>query len=371
MTVHCQDCSLFLRRRQRSEQYFTSSQQSAHFLRQVKGRPQTGHNLVGKSDLERWRAMLSYLSCLFSTTSISLSRLEKVLDEALAQVRIILVEPAGALNVGSVARILKNMGLQQLVLVNPQCDPRGSEAQKMAVHAVDILETAIVVETLPEALSGCQRAIATTARQRSLETPLEHPRHALGWLLETPSALIFGPEDRGLSNEELNYAQRFVRIPSSSAYPALNLAQAVAVCCYELSQLASRSQTVPPAISSEVSPPSEASLDRLEGFYEHFETLLLNIGYLYPHTAASRMEKFRRLFNRAHLSQTEVDMLRGILSQMEWALNSAEQSGAVDDTLIACNHPVADTLCNSPNSSVVEQPATRRESESPSSETSI
>ncbi len=326
-------------------------------MRQVKGRPQTGHNLEGKSDLERWRAMLSYLSCLLSTTSISLSRLEKVLDEALAQVRIILVEPAGALNVGSVARILKNMGLQQLVLVNPQCDPRCQDAQKMAVHGVDILESAIQVETLPEALSGCQRAIATTARERSLETPLEHPRDALGWLLETPGALIFGPEDRGLSNEELNYAQRFVRIPSSSVYPALNLAQAVAVCCYELFQLANANPKVsPPVVSSPIRTGSEATLERLEGFYNQLETLLLNIGYLYSHTATSRMEKFRRLFNRAQLSQTEVDMLRGILSQMEWALNSAQQSGTVDDTLIGASDTVADLQSDDPDSSAVSDP---------------
>ncbi|MGB3188964.1 MAG: RNA methyltransferase [Limnoraphis sp.] len=298
-----------------------------------------------------------------------------MLDEALAQVRIILVEPAGALNVGSVARILKNMGLQQLVFVNPQCDPQCEEAQRMAVHAADLLETATITATLPEALTGCQRAIATTARERSLETPLEHPRHGLGWLLETPSALIFGPEDRGLSNEELKFAQRFVRIPSSSAYPALNLAQAVAVCCYELSQLANVNPNISAedlsasVSSSQISDPaSSAPLERLEGFYEHLETLLLNIGYLYPHTAASRMEKFRRLFNRADLSQTEVNMLRGILSQMEWALNSAQQSGTVDDTLIACNHAVTDVSCDSQSSALSDRVALTQETDSPSVE---
>ncbi|MEL7038253.1 MAG: RNA methyltransferase [Cyanobacteria bacterium J06592_8] len=269
-----------------------------------------------------------------------------VSDEQSANIRIILVEPAGALNIGSVARILKNMGLQQLVLVNPQCDFRGEEAYRMAVHAADLLDSAIVTANLPEALSGCQRAIATTARERSGQTPLEDPRHALGWLLETPSALIFGPEDRGLSNEELYHAQRFVRIPSSSAYPALNLAQAVAVCCYELFRLASR-EGVTQNLSESAVPaqiPLEASIERLEGFYEHLETLLLDVGYLYPHTAASRMEKFRRLFNRAHLSQTEVDMLRGILSQVRWALNSAQQSRTVNDTLIASSGSVVDRL---------------------------
>jgi len=157
-----------------------------------------------------------------------------MLETASANIRIILVEPAGPLNVGSVARVMKNMGLHQLVLVNPQCDYLGEEARLMAVRAADILENARVVESLPEALVGCTRAIATTGDDRSLPTQLEQPADALPWLLEAPSALIFGREDCGLTNAELNYAQRLIRIPSSDAYTSLNLAQAVAVCCYEL-----------------------------------------------------------------------------------------------------------------------------------------
>ena len=252
----------------------------------------------------------------------------------LDNVKIILVEPAGPLNVGSVARVMKNMGLHQLVLVNPQCDPLGIEAQQMAVHGRDILEAAQQVPTLPDALKGCQRAIATTARTRALPTPLEHPRTALPWLLEPgiTSALIFGREDRGLSNIELNYAQRFVGIPSSSEYPSLNLAQAVAICCYELYQstqsLPSNIETphlFPPAQTGETAP-SEV----LEGYYQHLETVLLKIGYLYPHTAQARMEKFRRLLNRATPTTEEAAMLRGILRQMEWALKSLPKSDEGD-----------------------------------------
>ena len=240
-------------------------------------------------------------------------------EQALAEIRIVLVEPHGPLNVGAIARIMKNMGLQQLVLVNPQCDPLSLEAQQMAVHAFDILQAAQIVETLPAALQGCTRAIATTARPRTLGTQLEQPDEALPWLVSAPrqaAALIFGPEYRGLSNEELNYAQRFVRISSSPAYPSLNLAQAVAICCYELAKFAqSDNGTHPEGITTDY-----ASLEVLEGFYQQLEQLLLKIGYLYPHTAASRMEKFRQLFNRAQMENSEVAMLRGILTQMEWAL---------------------------------------------------
>ncbi|MDJ0556679.1 MAG: RNA methyltransferase [Microcoleaceae cyanobacterium MO_207.B10] len=241
----------------------------------------------------------------------------------LSQIKIVLVEPAGPLNVGSVARIMKNMGLSHLVLVNPQCDPLGDEARKMAVHAAEILEAATIVQTLPEALEGCQRAIATTSLDRSLPTNLEDPRHSLPWLVGYQAALIFGREDRGLTNVELNYAQRFVRIPSDDAYPSLNLAQAVAICCYELSQVQSMECSEAEAKGQESLPTSdsEAPLDILEAYYQQLEALLLEIGYLYPHTASSRMEKFRRLFNRAYPSTQEVGMLRGIIRQMNWALS--------------------------------------------------
>jgi tRNA/rRNA methyltransferase len=242
-------------------------------------------------------------------------------------VRIVLVEPAGALNVGSVARVMKNMGLSRLVLVKPQCDRLSDEARLMAVHAADVLEAAEEVATLPEALQGCQKAIATTGRDRSLtpQFPLEPPAIALPWLLTdaTDAALIFGREDRGLTNEELHYAQRLIRIPSSDVYPSLNLAQAVAICCYELRQSLVLEKTGAPAAAN---PPSDlAPLDALEGYYQQLEALLLKIGYLHPHTALSRMEKLRQLYHRAYPTATEVAMLRGVLRQMEWAIAQERQ----------------------------------------------
>ncbi len=297
--------------------------------------------------------------------------LSQGLSQALSHVQIVLLEPAGPLNIGSVARVMKNMGLSRLVLVNPQCDPLGEEARQMAVHAADVLEGAQRVDTLADALQGCLRAIATTGRDRGLpNTALESPRTCLPWLLDPitnipitnmtkgaapPAALIFGREDRGLSNEELNYAQRFIRIPSHPAYPSLNLAQAVAICCYELYGAAQQAEaaeaiegiggdteelgkgqelrkpsSLPSALSTSMlsafEPP--ATLDRVEGYYQQLEALLLQIGYLYPHTASSRMEKFRRLFNRTYLTDSEVAMLRGILRQVQWALQQASLGNA-------------------------------------------
>ncbi|AFY32706.1 RNA methyltransferase [Calothrix sp. PCC 7507] len=240
----------------------------------------------------------------------------------LAGLRIVLVEPAGPINVGAIARVMKNFGLNQLVLVNPQCDPLSMEALIMAVHAKEILGSAVVVATLPEALQGCVRIMATTGEVRSGNILLENPRTALPWLLaepEKPVALIFGREDRGLSNEELNYAHRFVHIPTSDDYLSLNLATAVGICCYELTQC------LQPSESQTITQTELAAFDVVEAYYQQLESLLLNIGYLYPHTAPSRMGKFRQLYNRAHLQTTEVAMLRGILQQVKWALKSGNR----------------------------------------------
>ena len=240
---------------------------------------------------------------------------------SLNHIRIVLVEPAGALNIGSIARVMKNMGFTQLVIVNPQCEVYGEEATRMAVHAIDLLLTAQIVPDLPTALQGCTRVIATTARNRAIPTPLKTPRQALPWLVESlqPTALLFGREDSGLTNAELKYAGRYLSIPVGSEYSSLNLAQAVSVCAYELQLCASESSALLDAQPElDVAP-----VELLEGYYHQLETLLLEIGYLFPHTAAHRMEKLRRLYNRTQLSHNEVALLRGILRQMRWAIDTA------------------------------------------------
>jgi tRNA/rRNA methyltransferase len=242
--------------------------------------------------------------------------------------RIILVEPAGALNVGSVARVMKNMGLSELAIVNPRCDIGGAEAKQMAVHAADILANSKVFGDLPTALTGCDRVVATSARERHLPTEFASPNSAIDWLLAgQQGAIIFGREDSGLTNVELNYAQRFLRIPVAPVYESLNLAQAVAICCYEVflakNSLKDDRRNQDPG---EITNPAAISATRevLEGYYNHLESTLLQMGYLYPHTAESRMMKFRRIFDRADLSPDEVTMLRGILSQMQWHLKNRQ-----------------------------------------------
>ncbi|WP_066349518.1 RNA methyltransferase [Geminocystis sp. NIES-3708] len=235
----------------------------------------------------------------------------------IGQVKIILVEPAGERNIGSIARVMRNMGLSDLVIVKPRCDYLSEDAQVMAVHGVEVLQKAVIVDSLPMALEGCQRAIATTARTRGIPTILETPRQALPWLIEknVTSALIFGPEDRGLSNQELSYAQRFVCIKANPEYPSLNLAQAVGICAYELYQNLNDLN-----ISDNSDNEMNANIEELEGYYQHLESVLLDVNYLYPHTAAVKMEKLRRIINRTNLKSQELAMIRGILRQIQWAI---------------------------------------------------
>jgi tRNA/rRNA methyltransferase len=284
----------------------------------------------------------------------------------LQQTRIILVEPAGPLNIGSVARILKNFGLSRLSLVQPQCDPWGQEARQMAVHAQDVLLGATIVQTLPEALQGSHHIVATTGRSDTIPFPLVSPRDFVTQLMARRAALVpqiptdrpptdsfelailFGREDRGLTHAELTQAHQVLEIPTSEDYTSLNLAQAVAICCYELFQGYHQTQTIVekspnnPSLENQLlqnqafsqpvnqgnSLPDRlpATYDQLEGYYQQLEDFLLRISYLYPHTATSRMEKFRHLYQRANLSDQEVAMLRGILRQTEWALEQQHQA---------------------------------------------
>jgi tRNA/rRNA methyltransferase len=243
---------------------------------------------------------------------------------SLDAIAIVLVEPAGARNVGAIARVMKNMGLTQLVLVQPQCDWLGDEARHMAVHAADLLAQAVVYDDLAAALGNVHRVVATLGRDS--DRPVSTPRQALNWLWSEGSAtvsraIVFGREDHGLSNDELKYAQRYLCIPSSPAYQSLNLAQAVGICCYELHLLAATDMAVDrPAPQTD-----PASLQQLEGYFAQLEQLLLRIGYLHPHTATSRMAHLRELLKRADPSHHDVAMLRGMIRQVEWAIANPER----------------------------------------------
>jgi tRNA/rRNA methyltransferase len=247
---------------------------------------------------------------------------------------VVLVEPAGPLNVGSVARLCANFAIEQLRLVAPRCDHRGPEARQMAVHGEALLEQARLYPDLAAAIADCRRVVATSGRIETESLPLSEPGEALRWLCQTDSsqvneqpehsnpvaALVFGREDRGLSNAELLQAGRVVRLSTSEAYASLNLSHAVAICLHELQAC----RTLPLPVASSRTPFSHSngalcSRGALEATLADAEALLLEVGFLYTHTAAARMAKLRALLQRAQVQEPEVALLRGMVRQLRWA----------------------------------------------------
>ena len=239
--------------------------------------------------------------------------------------KLVLVEPAGPLNVGSVARLCRTYGIEDLRLVAPRCDPLGDEARLMAVKGLPQLQQARLFPTLAAALADCGRVVATSGRPEGEPLPLEDPDAALAWLLAgdpvLPSALVFGREDRGLSNDELLQAGRLLQIPTPTPHGSLNLSHAVAVVLHDLHRL---TRPVAPdraapatAVATVSQPPCPRGV--LEAMLSDAEELLLEVGFLLPHTAHARMAKLRALLQRGQVSAPEVALLRGLVCQLRWA----------------------------------------------------
>jgi tRNA/rRNA methyltransferase len=231
----------------------------------------------------------------------------------LANVRIVLVRPRGAANLGAVARAMKNMGLSDLVLVEPGPMPRRAAAA-WAVHAADILDRRRTVSTLAEAVADCGRVVGTTTRGGRYRARTLTPRAAAPQLLREAAqqrlALIFGPEDHGLSNEDLKQCQQLLAIPAAPRYPSLNLAQAVMVCAYELYLV---SQPSPPADGLTL-----AEAGRVDFMYRRLQEALLRIGFLPGDNPDHLMFALRRLLGRAGLEEADVRVLLGIARQIAW-----------------------------------------------------
>ena len=233
-----------------------------------------------------------------------------------ADIRIVLVETSHPGNMGATARAMKTMGLERLVLVRPK-HPIGPEAVARAAGADSVLAAASFVDTLGEAVGDCRLVIGTTARQRSVPAPLLDPRQCadLAWQRAASGAvaIVFGPEQSGLSNEDLALCQRVVHIPTGPDFGSLNLAMAVQVICYELrmawqSRVAERAQR-PARVP--------ASSRAYEGFQAQLEELLVRSGFLHADHHEQMRLKLRRLFQRAELDDNEINILRGVLTSLD------------------------------------------------------
>ncbi len=231
-------------------------------------------------------------------------------------VRVVLVETTHPGNIGAAARAMKNMGITELVLVNPYDFPN-EKAVFRSASAADVVQSARVVGSVDEAIADCQLVIGTSARERRIPWPLLTPRECgvkVNAAAESNQtvALMFGRESRGLKNEELQKCQFHVNIPTGEAYSSLNLAMAVQVLCYEVLQARLGGSHLPP--DEEVWDQPFADAESVEHFFGHLEQTLIQVGFHDPDNPRQLLTRLRRLFNRVRMDQMEVNMLRGFLS---------------------------------------------------------
>jgi tRNA/rRNA methyltransferase len=251
----------------------------------------------------------------------------------LSGVRVVLVRPKVAANVGAVARVMRNFGLSDLVLVEPEADRDDPRGRLLATHAEDILDRARVVADFDAAVADCLLVAGTAARTGGLfrRQAVGAPDAILPRLLPAlaggPVALVFGPESSGLSNEQVARCHYLIHIPTDDAHPALNLAQAVAVCLYELRR-AWRARTEPPP------PPAPAAdFATQEHMFMRLRTALEEIHFLYGEKADALMHALRHLLGRAGPTEMEVKLLLGLARQIRWFVAHGHAPAAGGETV--------------------------------------
>jgi tRNA/rRNA methyltransferase len=232
--------------------------------------------------------------------------------------RVVLVRTEFAANLGSAARVMRNLGLSELVLVAPAADPRDRQARQLAAHGEEVLDRCRVVADLGDAVADCVAVAATSARaagpyrRRSAAPPDEVLPRLVGASTAGPVALVFGPEPSGLSNAEVTRCQHLIHIPTDPAYPALNLAQAVAICAYEW-----RRAWLGRA-GGGAAPPAPAPFADQERMFGQLRSALEQIHFLYDERAGAVMHALRQLVGRAGPTAAEVELLFGLARQISW-----------------------------------------------------
>ena len=237
------------------------------------------------------------------------------MTSALSRIRIVLVEPSHPGNIGGAARALKTMGFSDLAVVNPTRFP-DPQAQWRAAGAQDVLEATSVYDSLQEAIADRHWIVGTSTRQRRIPWPLDSAEvvgaSIIERLPEQKIAIVFGREASGLSNDELQRCHCHLVIPANPDYSSLNLAMAVQVVCYELYK-----QSDDTAFAGGQTDRAPASAAQTEGLLSHFEQALIESEFLDPTNPGQTMTRLRRLFTRITPDETEVQMLRGILKQLQ------------------------------------------------------
>jgi tRNA/rRNA methyltransferase len=243
-----------------------------------------------------------------------------------SRLRFVLVETSSSGNIGAAARALKNMGFSDLVLVKPRFEDALTQDQAIAFAsgAQDVLQSARIVESIDEALEGCNYAAAVSARLREFSPPIVAPRKlALQLAAESDlrAALVFGSERYGLPNAIVEKCNVLINIPADPDYASLNLAQAIQVVAYECRMAAlPDGQDARQGLDQQGSvigfQGEAASLAQIDGMFAHLEQALTAIDFLSPDNPRKLMPRLKRLFSRTQLETEEVNILRGIARQI-------------------------------------------------------
>ena len=264
----------------------------------------------------------------------------------LSHVRIVMVNTTLPANIGSALRAMKTMGLSKLVLVAPKTYPH-PDIDALAAGATDLIEQIEIVETLADAIKDCHLVFGTSARSRTIPWPLLDARPAAEKSIsavvndQQDVAIVFGREDRGLTNEELAMANYHVTIPVNTDYGVLNVAQAIQVICYEMRMAtlaavkSGEDETATMPVTDTESMQWDEPLvthEQMEQFYPHIEKMLAEIEFLDPKNPRLLPLRLRRLFGRIQLDRMEYHLLRGIFSRVQALNNGTWKKSNTDQT---------------------------------------
>jgi len=237
----------------------------------------------------------------------------------LKNIRIVLVNTSHPGNIGAAARAMKNMGLSRMYLVEPKDFP-SLEAIRRSAGAIDVLDDAVVVDNLNAALSGCVWVAGTSARLRTIEWPILSPgecvANAQQHIEQGDIAIVFGRENSGLTNEEMERCNALLHIPTNPDYSSLNLAAAVQVVSYEFRQALSKMPAVK-AKGNKHYQDALANADQLEGMYQHLYDALESLDFFGSNNPEVMMRRLKGMFIRANTTQREVSIFRGICAAIE------------------------------------------------------
>ena len=237
---------------------------------------------------------------------------------------VVLVEPSGPINVGSIARLCSNFEINELRIVAPKCDIFSLEAKKMALKGQKYIDNCKFFNSIEQSIFDCDLVLATCGRiDLSNDIKCESIEGISTWISSFKEinniGILFGREDRGLSNSELLFAHKIFNIKTSQNYPSLNLSHAVSIILYELNKCSINN------LKNDLQVFNLASSKEIYETFIELEEMLIRTGYLLKHTSYSKISKFKKFILKANTSSHEINVLRGIVHQINWFLNNSKR----------------------------------------------